>query len=442
MADYLCVRTSQEELLRKIFDLVGDDVWVLQTTCWTLRRFQPAPPACRCFKCNQPRTESLAGQMCRAHRFPIKGKPCIDCDSKSEYGHCSHRYAAQAWTAVNSVERYLWTRDSLGWPQDLTVQAAAALGQLDVFRLAFTPLPDFCVCNTVFMVAAMGGHVDIIQHAIDNGCEWDFDSVHTVCGAAAQCGHVAVIDLAFRSGGDEWNAENSPRMAHCISRGIGQGGHLEMLEWAQRHNLVDPLTCVRAAAGENRQQVINRLIGANLVKMQRDTSICEAAAGGGHLDLLQKLRCRGFVWDVSTCTAAARGGHLPVLQYARAERCPWRDSVLAEAAGTADVKMLEWMCANGCHKDPEACTVAGSTGRLDNLQFLRSVDVKWSSVVCHRAALNNHLRVLQWAYANGCPWRYKDRVKLMDNKRISKEIHEWIRALPMTECLRKRKRID
>ena len=435
MADYLCVRTSQEELLRKIFDLVGDDVWVLQTTCWTLRRFQPAPPACRCFKCNQPRTESLAGQMCRAHRFPIKGKPCIDCDSKSEYGHCSHRYAAQAWTAVNSVERYLWTRDSLGWPQDLTVQAAAALGQLDVFRLAFTPLPDFCVCNTVFMVAAMGGHVDIIQHAIDNGCEWDFDSVHTVCGAAAQCGHVAVIDLAFRSGGDEWNAENSPRMAHCISRGIGQGGHLEMLEWAQRHNLVDPLTCVRAAAGENRQQVINRLIGANLVKMQRDTSICEAAAGGGHLELLQKLPSRGFRWSVDTCAEAAHGGHVEVVRYARSSGCPWEPvSVLNEAAHGADAKMLEWLLANGCDANPVACTRAAQGGRLANLQYLRSLQVGWDAQVCRWAAWKDDLPMLKWAHENGCPWTAKDRDDLLRDanraRRIrSPEMRQWIISL-------------
>jgi len=101
------------------------------------------------------------------------------------------------------------------------------------------------------------------------------------------------------------------------------------------------------------------------------------------------------------------------------------------------------MCANGCHKNPEACTVAASSGRLDNLQFLRRVEVRWSAVVCHRAALNNHLKVLQWAYDNGCPWPYKDRAKLVDNEFISKEIREWVRALPMTGVLlRKRKRID
>jgi len=44
---------------------------------------------------------------------------------------------------------------------------------------------------------------------------------------------------------------------------------------------------------------------------------CWAAAGGGHLEVLQWAREHGCPWDEWVCRLAAGGGHLHVLQWAR-----------------------------------------------------------------------------------------------------------------------------
>jgi hypothetical protein len=67
------------------------------------------------------------------------------------------------------------------------------------------------------------------------------------------------------------------------------GGHLELLQWAQANNCT---------------------IGARKYSSQS----CDLAARGGHLETLQWLRANGCVWCLYTCSAAASGGHLDVLQ--------------------------------------------------------------------------------------------------------------------------------
>ena len=39
--------------------------------------------------------------------------------------------------------------------------------------------------------------------------------------------------------------------------------------------------------------------------------------------MLQWARARHCPWDVFTCEAAATGGHLEVLRWAREHDCPW-----------------------------------------------------------------------------------------------------------------------
>ena len=53
-----------------------------------------------------------------------------------------------------------------------------------------------------------------------------------------------------------------------------------------------------------------------------DEETCEAAAKGGHLEVLQWARQNGCPWNELTCSAAA-GGHLDVLQWAHENGCPW-----------------------------------------------------------------------------------------------------------------------
>jgi len=67
--------------------------------------------------------------------------------------------------------------------------------------------------------------------------------------------------------------------------------------------------------------------------------VCELAAAGGHLEVLQWARVR-CSWDEGTCAFAALGGHLAVLQWAREGADPpclwdWRTCAFAAGRGRA-----------------------------------------------------------------------------------------------------------
>jgi len=106
---------------------------------------------------------------------------------------------------------------------------------------------------------------------------------------------------------------------------------------------------------------------------------CAAAAGGGHLAVLQWARASGCPWGSMTCIRAARGGHLDVLKWARANGCDWGWEVL-DAAENGD--MEAWRRANGCERG-------------------------WEGNGTKEAAWHSKFKaVREWAVANGCPPKY------------------------------------
>jgi len=424
------------EIIRKVLEFVGeDDAWVARTVCRALRSCGPIEPACRCSKCGTPRKEYIVTERCGKHRRAHRGSPCLDCGSLSEFGDCRHRFAVEPQSAVSSIERYQWTTEWLRWPRKITLPAAVASGRRDVFRLAFDPLPDARVCDSVFLLAAMYGHIDIIESALASGCEWNFDRALAVCGAAAQSGHANVVKLAFDS--NEWTPSGTNSLAESVSEGAGSGGQVEVLRWAWDYGLLYARPAALAAARANQGHAIFEMMmmpvhlePEDMDEMLQDPGVCAAAAGGGHLELLKQLRACGFPWNSDTCAEAIEGGHLAVLQYARAEHCPWSSVALNQAAARPDsIDMMRWMCENGCMLNPEACASAAYNGLLDNLQFLRSVPVDWDYGVCEAAAMQNHLPVLRWAHENGCPWTSQDRARLVCNSSANAETREWIRSL-------------
>ena len=74
------------------------------------------------------------------------------------------------------------------------------------------------------------------------------------------------------------------------------------------------------------------------------TQVCQWAAWGGHLQVLQWLRENDCPWDEDTCTDAAQGGHLEVLKWSRENGCPWNIVVVrAHATKGRHLEMVEWL---------------------------------------------------------------------------------------------------
>lgn len=86
------------------------------------------------------------------------------------------------------------------------------------------------------------------------------------------------------------------------------------------------------------------------------TYICEYAALGGHLDIIDWARARECRMDENTCAYAARGGHLDVIEHVRSKySCPWDVFTTAEAARNGHLEILEYAVVNGCPIDKDFC---------------------------------------------------------------------------------------
>ena len=82
----------------------------------------------------------------------------------------------------------------------------------------------------------------------------------------------------------------------------------------------------------------------------------QAAAMGGHLEVLKWLRSKGFPLDEETVTAAAKGGHLDVMQWAIDSGCPYEvnrytrkalEKLESRRAVTGQRNLVSWMYSSG-----------------------------------------------------------------------------------------------
>jgi hypothetical protein len=82
-----------------------------------------------------------------------------------------------------------------------------------------------------------------------------------------------------------------------------------------------------------------------------DVSTCDAAAEGGHLEVLQWAREHNCEWTMYTCAYAAESGHLEVMQWAREHGAPWNVAyVRARAAvGGHRDELAMWLAEHDDH---------------------------------------------------------------------------------------------
>jgi hypothetical protein len=127
--------------------------------------------------------------------------------------------------------------------------------------------------------------------------------------------------------------------------------------------------------------------------------------------------------------AIAGSGSLEVLQHLQSEGllCSLRNPEIgASAARGEHLKVLQWLHANGCPWDSKTCAVAAGGGHLEILQWLHANGCPWYELTCSYAARNGHLEILQWAHANGCPWDERTCTCAAGGGHL--EVLQWARA--------------
>ena len=108
-----------------------------------------------------------------------------------------------------------------------------------------------------------------------------------------------------------------------------------------------------------------------------EKTCCCCAAEMECLSTLQNQLRRGLLDEAVVCESAALGGHLEILEVGSPTRLRvGRADVLEAAAGGGHLKVLKWLRENGCPWDD---------------------DIGWF------AAQNGHMDVLRWATTRGAP---------------------------------------
>jgi len=161
-----------------------------------------------------------------------------------------------------------------------------------------------------------------------------------LCRAAAAVGNIQVLESLERT--TDVYARALKAADGRALQAAARGGHLAAIKWLSRRIYVKRTTLVADAARGGHQHVLDYLCVVHGHGVWWDRTACRAAARGGHLEVLRRLRDCGYGWDKTTCTYAAASGCLEVLEWAHSQGCPCSYAECRSAARTHP-RVLEWL---------------------------------------------------------------------------------------------------
>ena len=189
-------------------------------------------------------------------------------------------------------------------------------------------IKDLATFRDALHGAARGGHLELVKHLREKGCEWD----ERTCTAAASEGHVHVLEY-LRTNGCPWNSEA------CMYAAAGD--QLDTLKWLREHGC----------------------------PWDRGTIDCAIEAGQlASLKWMHQHGCPG--WDADLFATAVLYGSLKMLMWMHENGCPWDEEATEYAAGDGHLEILKWLHENGCPISDVACSEAAENEAWECLKYL------------------------------------------------------------------------
>jgi hypothetical protein len=241
----------------------------------------------------------------------------------------------------------------------------------------------------------MMSHTATLQWLHEHDCPWD--AAH-ICGDGAESGSIEKL-LYLKQQGCEYTEDTM--------MGATLKDHLAVCQYLMAEQCPCYDDACDAAAGGGHLEVVHFLHESGC-PWDVDT-ICVSAAHSGSVELLQYLKQQGCVLNAAVMRAAAQRGDSPMCHYLRTEQCPWDSSACRAAARSDHVDTLRWLHEQGCPWNIHALRVtAAELGHLPVLVYLMGVEPAASAVqlteMLNAAGFNRQCAAAQWLRQQGAQW--------------------------------------
>ncbi|KAL6077681.1 Ankyrin repeat domain-containing protein [Balamuthia mandrillaris] len=229
-------------------------------------------------------------------------------------------------------------------------EAAAETGQLALLQWLRDHGANWA--GGVLRLAALNGHLEVLQWAAKNYCPWKEDPM-----------------------ADDYFYHPCP-----VLLAAAHGGHVEVLEWLWEH------------------------YPTRMQAKKHNSSYASTAASRGHVQVLEWLKERGFRWDEFTFWGAAVHARWEVLKWLQENGCPWDERAFSAVIERRGMETMEWLHERGCPCEARAFEAAARNGWLEGLQWadgrglLRSVTKEEIAKIALEAG---HVDVFEWAVERG-----------------------------------------
>lgn len=283
----------------------------------------------------------------------------------------------------------------------------------------------------------------LLRWARDNNCDWcDGGTIgHCVqylewCDSNKLTRYHEPCDIAGANGNLDilkWltTLENGRRYDAKTGEAAASGGHLEVLEWLDDNNCERDQRACNAAASMGYLEVLKWLIAKEWP--WTDPTIYGAAAKNGHIAILSYLHSTwnddhtiGCDWTVNTCYSAAESGQLETLEYLRSSECPWSEELCSiGAASGGHIDILEWIQGKIGRLSEGLCWSAAKNGQLATIQWLVNEKYPIPIDIFDAAIIGGNLELLQWLKEQGCRW--DDELWLFATEEQSILVLEWLK---------------
>jgi hypothetical protein len=169
-------------------------------------------------------------------------------------------------------------------------------------------------------------------------------------------------------------------------------GHLDVIEWGHKKGFIINFPFYASLEGHLHVLEWGYKNGYN----QLDSGVLENGASLNRLDIMQWALDHGESLPPHLCSIAASHGHLEALKWAHNNKLTLRGTgVIAAARG--HLKILQWVVDQGEKIDEDICHAAAENGKLSVLQWARANGASWDNRrICNAAVGSNNTELMAW----------------------------------------------